>query len=301
MQDYEQIITLIISAALSCASLYFAFYSLLKARMIENVPTSKIRSAAQGYVELNGNSTYIDKTPVLAPLTGQPCLWYTYKIEHYRRKGEKSSWVTVEKKTSDKMFLLKDGTGECSIDPRNADITGFRSTKWYGTSRRPAHDSWKNGSRRPDQFSLDQYRYTEKILYEGSYLYTLGFFQTIHVPSVEQATKDRTVDILNMWKEDYDALVKKFDTNGDGEIDMQEWESARREAAIKAKQYAIDNYDATPINILCKPPDIRRPYLISTYDPKKLSGRYRLYALGFALGFIAAAVFTVYFVRQFDV
>ena len=48
---------------------WFAFRWLHIARMIEDTPTSRIRSAAQGYVELAGRCRALGSTPNLAPLT----------------------------------------------------------------------------------------------------------------------------------------------------------------------------------------------------------------------------------------
>ena len=45
-------------------------------RQIHDLPTSKIASAAQGYVELLGRGDLIDGTPVISKLGRQRCCWY---------------------------------------------------------------------------------------------------------------------------------------------------------------------------------------------------------------------------------
>ncbi|WP_455203621.1 hypothetical protein [Kaarinaea lacus] len=45
---------------------YFAFLYLKRARIIEDTPTSKIRSAAQGYVELQGRAQTMEGAPIIA-------------------------------------------------------------------------------------------------------------------------------------------------------------------------------------------------------------------------------------------
>jgi hypothetical protein len=57
--------------ALVC--LRISWMALRKARSIEDTPTSKISSAAQGYVELIG-SAKADQALLSAPLTNTPCL-----------------------------------------------------------------------------------------------------------------------------------------------------------------------------------------------------------------------------------
>lgn len=50
-----------------------AFYFYLRKRVMQDTPTSKIRSAAQGYVELNGHGDLLEGPPIIAPLTGSTC------------------------------------------------------------------------------------------------------------------------------------------------------------------------------------------------------------------------------------
>ena len=57
------------------------------ARVMEDMPTSKVRSAAQGFVELAGVQHPLDATPLLAPLTHHPCTWWSYVIEKKQRSS----------------------------------------------------------------------------------------------------------------------------------------------------------------------------------------------------------------------
>ena len=119
------------------------------ARVMEDMPRSKIRSAAQGFVELSGIQHPLEGTPLSAPLTGSACTWWDYKIEKREStrnsKGQEStSWSTVEKDTSVGFFHLKDETGEILVNPIGADVTASLQRVWYGDARRP------NGEVRPD-------------------------------------------------------------------------------------------------------------------------------------------------------
>ena len=98
------------------------------ARVMEDMPTSKVRSAAQGFVELSGIQHALEGAPLSAPLTGSACTWWDYKIEKRERtrnsKGQNSDrWVTKEKQTSVGFFNLKDDTGEILVNPIGADVT----------------------------------------------------------------------------------------------------------------------------------------------------------------------------------
>lgn len=62
-------------AALGFSALSFikAFKGLHRSRLLEDTPTSLVRSASQGYVEFEGTGRRLDGEPVIAPLTGTAC------------------------------------------------------------------------------------------------------------------------------------------------------------------------------------------------------------------------------------
>ena len=64
---------------------------------MEDTPTSKIRSAAQGYVELSGHGELMEGPKIIAPLTSKYCTWYSYKVEERRRSGKNSQWPQFKK------------------------------------------------------------------------------------------------------------------------------------------------------------------------------------------------------------
>ena len=85
---------------------YGIFHFIRRARLIEDTPTAKVRSAAQGYLELIGRGKYLGDKPLVAPLTGTPCTWYSYKIEREVQSGKQTRWSTVESEISSLPFLL---------------------------------------------------------------------------------------------------------------------------------------------------------------------------------------------------
>ena len=97
-------------AALAC--LYFMLTRLQRARWIEDTPTSRVRSAAQGLVELNGMLDAGGHEPLLSPLGKKPCLWYRFRVEEHRGRSDRDNqWRTVEQGVSGRPFLLRDPTG----------------------------------------------------------------------------------------------------------------------------------------------------------------------------------------------
>src|SRR5579862_9100611 len=102
-------------AAAAVYSFWYAFKAWAKNRLIEDTPTSRVRSAAQGYVELAGLGALPPSSSNRGPLTGVPCTWWRYKIEERHRSGRSRSWATVDSGVSEESFFLDDGTGQCLI------------------------------------------------------------------------------------------------------------------------------------------------------------------------------------------
>lgn len=283
-----------LAAGASVAAFVGIFINLRKARIIEDTPTSRVRSAPQAYVELTGISKAAEEGPLNAPLTARECLWYDYRIERYRSSGKSSRWETVESGRSERLFALQDATGRCHIDPRHADISTAVRDRWYGHTRHPTGTDAGGVLR---QLLGARYRYTEQRIHSDSPLYAIGLFQTIRAPSTDVQVRERMTALLAAWKQDQDRLIARFDRNGDGEIDQREWESARQEAAREARYNVLANGDDPPVHMLSRPPG-HKPYLIATTDPEQLTGRYRRRALLMVTLFLVAATATVLTVLQ---
>lgn len=281
---------------------WFGFNSLVKARTIEDTPTSKVRSASQGYVELEGFAKPLDGKMLFAPLTGKPCLWFSFKVERYERAGKNSSWRTIESATSDSLFILEDTTGQCHINPAKAEVVAMSKQAWRGHGRRPTGgDATSSGSQLGHwgaaltmSLGSGKYRYTERRLHEGQFLYAIGLFKTLHAPSSDQQTKIHMNALLNQWKQDQQQLLARFDSDGDGTIDVDEWQQARAAAAKQASGYIRENYDDTVVNTLSYSPAKRQPFILATVDPRTLTSRYRWVAFACLAGALGCGVYAVH-------
>lgn len=262
--------------------------NLRKARTIEDTPIAKIRSAAQGYLSINGSADAIDNDTVIAPLTGRPCLWYHYTIERRERDSDGSRWSVIERGTSEKFFAIDDRTGTCHIDPRRAEVTAAISQRWHGDERRPT--SGPRTGKAAFSFSTQRYRYTENRIHKQEWVYALGWFETVHGPTLAERSEAQTRALLNAWKQDRDALLARFDLNRDGEISLQEWERARRAARQEAEQQVRSEPTAPAINTMSRSPLRDQAYLIGTRDPRDLARKYRRDAvISLIAGFAFAA------------
>ena len=273
----------VMAGAAALGAGWFSFNRLRRARVIEDTPTSKIRSAHQGYVEIIGAAMNRDgEGPLISRLGQSPCLWYRYRIERYERSGKNSRWRTLEQRSSERPVRINDGTGDCYIFPDRAEVTTHRKRTWHGSQRYP--DGGEGG------FSLlgRRYRYTEELLCSDDLLYVIGQFETRHPPSNQELDNARMADILNEWKQDYDRLVTRFDRNGDGEIDLQEWALAREEAQRQAARERQKQAPRAAIHTMVYSPDRRQPFIIATSEPESLSRRFRWQALGLLVVSLAA-------------
>ena len=81
------------------------------------------------------------------------------------------------------------------------------------------------------------------------------------------------------------ADMYRFDLDGDGQIDMKEWDLARAEAKREVRRQQAELYAAAEAHIIRKP-EGRRLYLISDLDPSQLGRRYQLWGWGFLVALL---------------
>ncbi len=289
-------------AAMILAACYVGFRSLVRARIIEDTPTARIRSAPQGYVELVGHGRTMEGPPIHAPLSGRDCLWYAYRVERRDTsrtdQGYRTRWRTLESGSSEDLFLLVDGTGACVIDPDGAEVTPTQVDRWYGGTRRPSagpgrrHGGGWQVLGALISVGLGEYRYTERLILPGDRLYALGEFKTLGTGGAADL-KQETLAILRAWKQD-PARMKAFDADGDGEVDLQEWDAARRAAQREAASAQARRAVAPVTHVLRKPRSSRHPFLLATRSQRRLAQRHRLLATLSITGSIVGGALAVW-------
>lgn len=239
---------LVCVALMAAVSLIAWRSTLRRRRAIADTPTSRIASAAQGYVELRGTGRPLDDPPLLSHLTSLPCLWYRYRVEE-KKTGEK--WHTVSDGESDVALILEDGSGRCVIDVDRAEILTRHK------------ESWVKGD----------YRYTEWKLLINDPIYALGDFRSIGGATLELDAASDIKALLADWKNDSATLLRRFDLNADGAIDVKEWSLARQAARREVdKLHRAARQEPDLHTLRC--PDNGQLYLISNLDPDKIARRY---------------------------
>jgi hypothetical protein len=96
------------------------FQLLRRKRLIMDTPSSKIRSAAMGLVEVSGLAT--GPYTLTSPITGVPCYYYRTMLWQWKQQGKSSSWVKEADESLHLPFYLDDGTARVLVNPQGAEM-----------------------------------------------------------------------------------------------------------------------------------------------------------------------------------
>jgi len=277
-------------AAGAAAALRYGFRAWREGRLIEDTPTSRIRSAAQGYVEFSGRSRVPPDAPIKGPLTGIPCAWWRYQVEELRSSGRARRWVRINGGASEAPFLVDDGTGQCLVDPRGAQVFPHTSDVWYGP------DPWPEVripagtgifGRVVDALLGGGYRYTEHRLSPDAPLLAIGEFR-MQGGSFAQDPEQQAAALLHDWKNDQATLLARFDANHDGVLSAAEWDLARAAARRRVQADGISKPIDPGVQVLAEPGD-GRAFLLAAADGESLAWKFKVRGLAGVAAFIAAA------------
>lgn len=284
--EHEFWFGVVVLVVLALGGLWLLKRNLHRARLIEDTPTSLIRSAAQGYVELDGWGELLPGDPIIAPLSGERCLWYRYKVEEQVQRGDSRSWRTISSGVSDSLFKLNDPTGDCVVDPDGADIHPSVHLVWYGSSANPQANLpvhrpwWLRG------LASERFRYHEERIALSESLYIIGQFSSVGGSQEVPDLRTELSQTLRDWKRDPQRMAQ-FDADGNGVIDSTEWEAARS-AAKRHVSGEVRKRITAPASHLMRKPDGGRPYIISVIPQSRLALRYKLLAISGICAFFGA-------------
>ncbi|MGA2964577.1 MAG: GIDE domain-containing protein [Terriglobales bacterium] len=136
-----------VATASGLCSFFAGFHLLGRKRLVFSTPTSDIRGAALGPVEVNG----VARGPytTTAPIIGEPCFLYRTTVWQ-QREGKKQKWEQVADETLHLPFFIEDSTGQVLIDPVGAEIdlhSDFREeydAAFFAPDFSPPHPSTSN-------------------------------------------------------------------------------------------------------------------------------------------------------------
>jgi len=234
-----------------------------RVRSITDVPTSRIASAAQGYIELFGRASVDSDNLIVSPLSGTSCIWFRYWV--YTKDNDKN-WRETSHGVSTSTFEISDGTGKCQIDPDNAEV--------IAPDRRVSYEGC--------------YKHVEELLYGGGSVYALGELTTLGGANSALNLKEDVNVLVSEWKQNPASLRERFDLDRNGEIDLREWELARRAAVGEVQQQHREIYAESGVNVMRAPRD-GRLFLLSSLSPQRLRNKYLLWSFFHLVILISAA------------
>lgn len=222
-------------------------------RVMEDMPTARIRSASQGYVELIGQALPPD-APLFSPITRTPCCWYRFKIEK-RDRDSNRNWSVEQQGVSTTQFWLDDDTARCIIDPEGAEVHALTRRTWTGTTAQLIP-----GTSEVMTTGDNDHRYTEQLILPGQTLYALGWFASLS--PLQASSHDEVRERIAAWKADPQQR-RAFDTNGNGELDMAEFEQLRQQAVAAVEAERRERAAQPQTHVLRRPKD-KRLFLLTT-------------------------------------
>src|SRR5579864_2048799 len=89
-------------------------------RLILNTPSSKIRSASMGLVEISGTAKGPQTVP--AGITGDACYYYRAMAWQLKYSGRNREWKKVADESLYVSFFIEDATGDALVDPQGAEL-----------------------------------------------------------------------------------------------------------------------------------------------------------------------------------
>lgn len=212
-------------AALGLLGITHGLALFARKRLIENVPTSKARSAALGLCEISGRTRAI--RPLVTPFSLMPCVYYEYRIESRdpvaseRRRGAEtrgggSGGAFVQTGCSGEVpFLVEDDTGALEVDPRGAIV----SVSTEQTLFTPPFD----GSLARAETTVKVH---ERYIPIDHPVYVMGELR--QVAAAPARRREEMASLFRELKNDERRLAA-CDIDGDGVIDSDEWSIARRD------------------------------------------------------------------------
>ena len=122
MADEAGLVIVLIGFLAGIILIFSGFRWLKKKKIVEEIPTSKIRSIAMGLVEVKGKAKAVKEQHAL--LTGRKCCYYAYKVyKRYTGKNRKQRQVIpITKGKSEEPFYIHDATGKVMVEAKDAQI-----------------------------------------------------------------------------------------------------------------------------------------------------------------------------------
>jgi len=214
-------------------SLFFRGFPLLqRKRLILNTPTSTVRAASLGAVEISGK--VVGPYTLISPLSESDCFYYR-AVAHTSTSGEQQKKTRLAEESLYVPFFLDDGTGCLMVDPRGAEMDLRTSLEEeYSPSQAAAftrHFLARHGISVESSVTLEEY-----CIREGDHLFVLGRLQE------NSALGEDQINPLNGPKTGF-LSAEAADLQRRAALDpmhLQPENAGAPEAAVDGKQFDVN-------------------------------------------------------------
>jgi hypothetical protein len=147
-------------------------------QLIQETPTSKIRSMAMGLVEINGKVS--PRSRLNGPFSGRECAYWEIEIQVQSRDNRNNvrRWNTVHRDHSGNPFYIDDGTGLALVYPEGARVTTpfgvEESTNGFGVPEMYMQYMEQRNLHMRALWAMGSMRFRERVLDDGLIVYVLG-------------------------------------------------------------------------------------------------------------------------------
>jgi hypothetical protein len=231
------------------SSFLFWLSAFRRKRAIEDVPTSTVAAAAQGYVELRGVAEAAPGHTLRGRLTGAPCVWQRYVM---KKKDNRGQYVDADWGSFGVPLLLRDQTGECLVDAGRAEVV----CTWC--------QQWEEDDRRCEEWSIRV----------GDPIHAIGFFSSGGTDGDSQLNMKVAYELASEQR-NAAAFAARYDTNGDGKVDVREAAVARGAKRREEEQRLAGQGGPTTLG----PSPDGRPFLLSSGGQERVSTHYAFLAV----------------------
>jgi len=210
---------LAISGLIALVLLLWGLRSLRRKRLLENVPTSKVKAVFLGLNEVKGRARA--DAPLRSYLAGVHCVYYSYDIEeHWSRtttytdsKGKtqtrhESGWETVASGGEAPPFEVEDETGRIRVVPDGAEVTATEVFSETCDEDDPLY--YGKGPRESVSNSDYERRFTEKAIAVGEDVYVIGCARLREDRVEPEIAADRDAELFLVSTEPEEEIVRSY-------------------------------------------------------------------------------------------
>ena len=126
-------------------------------------------------------------------------------------------------------------------------------------------------------------------MHAGEPLYDIGEFRTVGGGSQGLDQERAPAEVIRQWKGDFAGLLQRFDRNGDGQLDEQEWRHVRLAAGLEAEDRHRTASSAPATAHLTRPLHAQ-PFVLSSHGEEVLARRFYWQAAAGALACLGGAL-----------